>query len=114
VDGISEEAMRILTGYDWPGNVRELENVVQRAVVMCHSARIMPEDLDVRIVQREEPLFGEGELVPLKEALKRGERRLILAGLQACGGNRKEAARRLGINRTTLYNKMHEHGLMDA
>jgi len=114
VEGFSDDAVRVLTEYHWPGNVRELENVVQRAAVMCRSPYISPKDLDIKGAEAGQFLFEDGEMMPLKQAMKRMERRLVLAGLEACGGNRKEAARRLGINRTTLYNKLHEHSLMDA
>jgi len=114
VEGFSEDAVRVLTEYHWPGNVRELENVVQRAAVMCRSPYITPDDLDIKGTEAGKLLIEDGDIVPLKEAMKRMERRLLLAGLEAAGGNRKEAARRLAINRTTLYNKLHEHGLMDA
>ena len=46
--------------------------------------------------------------------MRKWERRLILDGLRTTGGNRKETAKRLGINRTTLYNKMREHGITEA
>ncbi len=114
IEGFSAEAARALAEYHWPGNVRELENVVQRAVVMCRSRRITPQDLSIKSVQAQDALLADGEVAPLREAMKRVERRLILASLEASEGNRKEAAKRLGINRTTLYNKLHEHGLMDA
>jgi len=97
MEGLSDKAMRILTEYEWPGNVRELENVIQRAVVLCRAPLIQAEDLDVRISAGEEPALPEGEIVPLKEAMKKAERRLILDGLKACGGNRKQTAERLGI-----------------
>jgi len=112
IEGISEEAMRILSEYEWPGNVRELENVIQRAMVLCRTPYLEPADLDVKVVRTEDGLLPKGEILPLKDAMKKVERRLILATLRACEDNRKEAARRLGINRTTLYNKMHKQGIM--
>ncbi|MGD2174034.1 MAG: sigma-54 dependent transcriptional regulator [Candidatus Brocadiaceae bacterium] len=114
VEGISEEAMRQLTAYDWPGNVRELENVIQRAVVLCDGPYVTPDDLDIEMPGPGGLAFPDGEITPLKRAMKKVERRLLLAALEACEGNRKAAAERLDINRTTLYNKLHEHGLMDA
>ena len=114
VEGINDEAMRILTECEWPGNVRELENVVQRAVVLCRDSYVTPDDLAVSSVERHEPLLPDRELLPLKQAMRKVERRLILDGLKATDGNRKEAAKLLGINRTTLYNKMHEYDIMDA
>ena len=71
-------------------------------------------DLDVDVTPQMHSLLPEGETLPLREAMKRIERRLILQGLNVSGGNRKEAARLLDINRTTLYNKLHEHDIMDA
>jgi len=116
IEGMSEQALELLMSYHWPGNVRELENVIQRAIVLCRKSQLTPDDLSVRAPSREpDPLMpSDGEILPLKEAMKRVERRLILSVLKASNGNRKESARRLGINRTTLYNKMHEHGIMDA
>ena len=114
VQGISDEAMRILAEYAWPGNVRELENVVQRAVVLCRDSYVTPEDLAIAAPQRQEPLLPDRELLPLKDAMRKVERHLILEGLKVADGNRKEAAKLLGINRTTLYNKMHEHDIMDS
>jgi len=103
-----------MTEHSWPGNVRELENIVQRAVVLCTSAYVEPDDLDIKGRPADEPLFDDGQVLPLKQAMKLVERRLLVSGLQACNGNRKQTAERLRINRTTLYNKLHEHGLMDA
>jgi len=114
IEGVSEEAIRVLTEYDYPGNVRELENIIRRAVVLCRSAHIMPEDLPTKLAPREEPPIPKGKILPLKEAMRVWERRLILEGLRATGGNRKETARRLGINRTTLYNKMREHKITEV
>lgn len=114
VNGISEEAMHVLTGYSWPGNVRELENAIEKAVVLCREPYILPEDLDIDPDSTDgNPLAGD-EILPLKEAMKKVERRFVRRALDACGGNRKETAELLDINRTTLYNKLHEHDLMDA
>ena len=113
VGGISETAMRMLTDYDWPGNARELENVIQRAVVLCRDTLIAPEDLPPKFAAREEPVLPEGKILPLREALGRWERKLIVEGLKATGGNRKETAKQLGINRTTLYNKMRDHHITE-
>ncbi|MFO8006317.1 MAG: sigma-54 dependent transcriptional regulator [Candidatus Brocadiia bacterium] len=114
IEGLSEESLRMLSAYDWPGNVRELENVIQRAVLVCDKPYITPEALEIRGAVQDDVLSPEDGVLPLREAMKRVERRLILAALKAADGNRKETARRLEINRTTLYNKLHEHDIMDA
>ena len=114
VEGISEEAMRVLGEYDYPGNVRELENILRRAVVLCRNAYIMPEDLPIKKAEVELPVVSDKEVLPLKEAMRKWERQLLIEGLRATGGNRKETAKRLGINRTTLYNKMRDHEITEA
>lgn len=114
IEGISDEAMRILADYEWPGNVRELENVVRRAVVLCRSSHVLPEDLPAKLVPQEEPILPDGKILPLKEAMRKWERRLVLDALRLTGGNRKETAKQLSVNRTTLYNKMREHGIVEA
>ena len=114
VEGISETAMRVLTEYNWPGNVRELENVIQRTVVLCRNSQIMPEDLPPKLAPQSKPAFSDGKILPLREAMAKWERHLIIEGLRSTGGNRKEAAKKLGINRTTLYNKMREHNVTEA
>jgi len=115
VEGISEDAMRVLTDYSWPCTMRELEYVIQCAVVQCRDRCESSDDLSVKAEPQKDLLVPvNGEILPLREAMKKVERQLILSVLKASGGNRKESARRLGINRTTLYNKLHEHGIMDV
>ncbi len=111
VMGVADETMRILSDYAWPGNVRELENAMQRAVVLCRTPHILPEDLPPKMASQSEPVLPEGKILPLKEAMRRWERHLLVDSLKANGGNRKETARILGINRTTLYNKMREYDI---
>jgi DNA-binding NtrC family response regulator len=115
VENISDEAMRILTEFNWPGNVRELENVIRRAVVLCRTSTVMPVDLPPKMVPNATGpvMMPDGQILPLKAAMRKWERQLILEGLKATGGNRKEAAKQLKINRTTLYNKMREHEISE-
>ncbi|RKY33643.1 MAG: hypothetical protein DRP68_01705 [Candidatus Omnitrophota bacterium] len=114
---ISKEAMDIFLEYDWPGNVRELENVIERAVILCKKDRIEKDDLP-DFLKEIKPCFPvssstKRKIAPLKEALKSSEREIIENALRECGGNKKKAAQILGINRTTLYNKMRELGISD-
>lgn len=100
VKGFSEGAMRALVAHSWPGNVRELENVVERAVVLCGGEIIEPADL---------LWLGPTEFVALPapdRGLRAIEREHILRVVRECGGNRTLAARRLGIDRKTLWRKM--------
>jgi transcriptional regulator with PAS, ATPase and Fis domain len=104
---LSPDALRELEGYPWPGNVRELRNVVERAVIVCFDGAILPEHLP--------PLQLPGEKAPrratLKEGLEHAERRRIAEALEACGGNREQAAAMLGISRRTLGYRLTQYRL---
>jgi DNA-binding NtrC family response regulator len=106
VEGLSEEALSRLMNYHWPGNVRELENVMERAVILCKDILIYPDDLPDFLNSRKESVAHNGNGAKLKDALKSPEKDLILKALESTGWNRNEAAKVLGINRTTLYKKM--------
>ena len=116
--GISEEAIQALLTYDWPGNIRELENVIERAVILTKGDTIIPEDLPEFLQEKKGAnLFslkapGSPGLKSLKEALKNPEKQVIQHTLEQTSWNRKKAAENLGINRTTLYNKMKEYDLL--
>lgn len=110
IDGISAKALSALASHNWPGNIRELENAIERAVVLCRSNIIGPEDLP-------ESLFSLNnqdteDKHKLKDALKDPEKDLIIKALDSVDWNRNEAANVLGINRTTLYKKMLKYGLL--
>lgn len=121
--GIHEAAIEALRRYSFPGNVRELENIIERAAVLTRGQTIAVEDLPAHVVEGDDRglLSGRepagvigpesGEVLPLVEALKDPERRIILRALEACGWNRTKAAERLEINRTTLYKKMRQLGI---
>ena len=114
---VSEDAMRVLLGYDWPGNVRELIHVVERAAVMCSLDVIdtadLPPSLRETLPLDLTPSPGSPQL-PLREALAALEKQMILRALDQAQGNRAEAARILGIARPQLYTKLEEHGLADS
>jgi DNA-binding NtrC family response regulator len=103
---LTDGAMRLLGAWSWPGNVRELENTIERAVTLSRRGTITEEDLPDQIRQgsaesaaaTDPATFFEG-LPTLDEV----ERRYLLHVLRAAGGNRKQAAEILGINRRTLY-----------
>ncbi len=112
---ISQEAMERIMASDWPGNVRQLENAIQRAVVLSAGRVIGPEHVDTSAPPPAptevdvETLLRDG--VPLKKVLADVERDMITAALRKARGNRSEAARKLGIYRRHLYQKMEEYGL---
>ena len=112
---ISEEAKNILFSYNWPGNVRELENIMERAMILCKGDSIAKEDFPdfLREIQVPKSVFKQGKKLYLKEALKISEVAIIKDALNQCRGNRKKVSELLGINRTTLYNKMKEFKMLD-
>jgi two-component system, NtrC family, response regulator AtoC len=108
VQGVTSEALAILTHYHWPGNVRELENVIERLVVLSRHRILDIEDmpLDLKSVQGQmaHDLFATG--ADLRQAKAEFERHYIVQTLERCGWNQTEAAKRLGIHRNTLLTKM--------
>jgi two-component system response regulator HydG len=110
--GFSEDAMNRLMSYDWPGNVRELENVVERAVALGAGPVVHTVDLPSNLqapggaAALGAPTVREG-ILPLREL----EKRAILDAIRELGGDKLQAARRLGIGKTTLYRKLKEYGL---
>jgi DNA-binding NtrC family response regulator len=101
----------LLERYPWPGNARELRNVMERALILSGGAPILPAHLprEVAAPAVAEPA-GEAVLVPLAEA----ERRHVRCVLEACGGNKTQAAKLLGISRVTLRNKLAEYGWVES
>ena len=114
IKGFTPQAMDVMVRHDWPGNVRELMNAVERAVVLSREIYLDTGDLPLQ------PLSGSGEALsaasqpPLHEnlPLEEIEKVSILQTLEAAGGNKSEAARRLGITRKTLHKKLKKYGVM--
>ncbi|MDN3277556.1 sigma-54 dependent transcriptional regulator [Frankia sp. RB7] len=105
-------ALDKLRHHAWPGNVRELRNVIERACVMTRGDVIGPDDIDI---SGSELTTGRAELdADLPTAVAQLETKMIQRALDACGGNRTEAARRLNINRQLLYTKMQRYGLAET
>jgi len=107
VTGVSPAAAEKLLAYSWPGNVREIQNCIERAVALTRYPEITVEDLPEKIREhRPSHVIVAGddpsELVPLEEV----ERRYILRVLEAVGGNKTLAARKLGLDRKTLHRKL--------
>ena len=99
VEGFDARAAEKLASYSWPGNLRELNNVVKRAVLMARGAFITQDELSAAMGPvRQEPITALHD--------SDAERQRILNALQQCGGNKSKAARMLGIDRKTLYNKL--------
>ncbi|MFN7966263.1 MAG: sigma-54 dependent transcriptional regulator [Acidobacteriota bacterium] len=109
---ISEDAQAAFLAHRWPGNVRELENAVTRAAALATGDTIQVEDLPETMrgsANANVPLLepsGLSEELTLEEA----ERWLIQRAIENSGGNKREAARRLGLSLATLYRKLAQYG----
>lgn len=101
---IHPEAMDILMKYDWPGNVRELANAIERAMVIGKPPAITKEDLPFQLLE---------EIIekPKSDSLEEIERIHIQKVLNQCNWNITKAAKKLGIDRATLYNKINKYKL---
>ena len=104
IDDFSAESMRILLDYGWPGNVRELENSIEHAVVLAKGSQIETSDLPPVLSSR--PESSPRDNLPL---MVETERSLIEQALEESNWDKKKAARRLGIGRTTLYSKLKKY-----
>ena len=107
VTGFSPEAEKLMRSYSWPGNVRELANAVERALVVCRGTTI---DLEHLPISGHIPGRGEIESED-RLSLDAVEDHHIRHVLDRTGFNVSETARLLGIDRATLYNKMHKYGI---
>ncbi len=109
VSGFTEEALLKLQRYNFPGNVRELEHIVERAVLQGGGRVITPDLVTTEDNMGSASRTSEFEKLldlPFRESVQAWERLLIDRALEAANGNKAEAARRLGIHRRLLYEKL--------
>ncbi len=111
--GFTPQAMDRMVRYDWPGNVRELMNAVERAVVLSRFEYVDVQDLPLAIqdVGNDEAITRLSPSIPAGLPLDEVEKATIIKTLEQTGGNKSEAARRLGITRKTLHKKLKKYGL---
>jgi DNA-binding NtrC family response regulator len=123
---IDDDGLLALRAYRWPGNIRELENAIERAVVVADGLILTTDDLPEEVRRASdftEPLTrmpadatGGGDtswgLRAERESRYRRERESLVKALAAAGGNKAEAARLLGMARSTLVSRLKKHGLL--
>jgi two-component system response regulator HydG len=117
---LSDEALRTMMRHDWPGNVRELENSVERACALSSGpvlhlgdlpTQLQQQGLEARRAAAEEPASEGG--APEVRTLADLERQAILGAIRTLNGDKLQAAKLLGIGKTTLYRKLKEYGIAD-
>ncbi|HEY1768371.1 MAG TPA: sigma-54 dependent transcriptional regulator [Terracidiphilus sp.] len=118
---LSDEALRTMMRYDWPGNVRELENSVERACALSSGpvlqlgdlpTQLQQQGLDARRLSAASATHGTG-VGPEVKTLAEREREAILDAIRTLNGDKLQAAKLLGIGKTTLYRKLKEYGIAD-
>lgn len=107
ITGFSADAAERLTNFEWPGNVRQLQNEVQRAVLLSEGDLVRGTDLSISKAK----VVGDDSPDTNFTLLEGVERNAIVQMLKDTGGNKLETAKRLGIGRQTLYNKIRAYGI---
>ncbi len=110
VSGIGPDALALLMAHDYPGNVRELENIIERAFVLCRAGEIGRDHLPPELTGRPTAApIPEGETIA--KQTRAAEAQAIRTALERCGYNRLEAARALGLHKSTLFRKIKSLGI---
>jgi len=104
MNGFKPDAIERLTAFNWPGNIRQLQNEIQRAVLLSEGGEVSAADLSITTAK-------SGESDTSFTLLEGVERNAITQTLKETGGNKLETAKRLGIGRQTLYNKIKAYGI---
>jgi two-component system response regulator HydG len=112
----SDDCMQVLFSYPWPGNVRELQHAIEHAVIFAKGSFVEPQDMPPEITSGQTPIFaaqmetsnndGKNILIPLGMPLEEAELEIIKQTLESVGGNKEEAARVLGLSRSSLYRRL--------
>ena len=116
---LSGAALAVLRAHGWPGNVRELRNTMQRAIALSEGELIEVEHLGLSAARTQHTGAAAASVTvddidwdgPLDAAVARLESVMLLRALEACAGNRSQAARRLGLSRQQLYRKLAQYGM---
>ncbi len=116
ISGLSDEVAQMFQAYDWPGNIRELENVIEGAVIMACDSIVEKDDIPHAAKFEGKETRSADEVLKeqsLKKFVEMPEKEHIITVLDSCNWNRNKAAAILGINRTTLYNKMKKYDILE-
>ena len=105
VDSISSQAQKVLLSHRWSGNVRELQNCIEKAVILSDGAELMPDDIQLQIVEPQTPVSQD------LETLDEAEERAIRSAMTKHEGNLSLVAKALNISRPTLYAKLKKYGI---
>lgn len=109
---LNQTALQAFLSYEWPGNIRQLQNEIERLVLMSGQEGEISLELlssDIRNVKNDQKESTVGLIASLPEAIADLERRMIVAALEKLQGNKSEAARALGISRSSLINKVQSY-----
>ncbi len=110
---IDPSLLEAFTHYDWPGNVRELKNTLESLVILSGKRTLSAEDLPEKFFQESPlPTTPDDDTSP-ELNLTNLSKQTIMKALEACRGNRTEAAKQLGISRRTLHRRLNEFGLRE-
>jgi DNA-binding NtrC family response regulator len=114
--GLAADAIAVLQNYSFPGNVRELEHLIERAAVKAGGRAITAELVQEELAKAKRPTPGAFDTqaiagMPFHDSVAHWERYLIEQALKASNGNKSDAARRLGIHRRLLYEKLTQFGI---
>lgn len=115
ISGVSNDVLAMFQNYPWPGNIRELENAVEGAVIMCPKGIVEKTHVpnlnkfDLKDSASHVGASSNVSGLSLRRAVELPEKEHIIEVLESCGWNRNKAALKLGVNRTTLYNKMKKY-----
>ena len=110
ITGIAREVLDVFMQYSWPGNIRELLNVIEYAFVLCPGGDISLAHLPAQLLGQQ-PVNTQRAPKRTKKLSKENERQELIQALQSSGGNKSEAARRLGISRVTLWKHIKKYGI---
>ncbi|MCK0505366.1 sigma-54-dependent Fis family transcriptional regulator [Aromatoleum anaerobium] len=111
---LSPPAIELLRQYPWPGNVRELENVLEMGAIMAEGSIIKPGHLAYRMRDRRTPERQHAAASSRDQSIPAIQLDLIRSAIEEFNGNVAEAARKLGLSRSTVYRRMQQHGLVKS